>query len=204
MKSLHKISFLAVAITLVLSACTIEKRVSMPGYHVEWRKNRNTVHNQETAAKNEDKKIKSSENTAFAPIENETEISEEANLNMAATENTAKIALDEKADAPANNMVVSKKQAATASNNDQKVSVKQIVQAKKAVNKVKHEMKKKNNSSGDVDIVLLYVLCFLLPPIAVGLATDWDTNKLILNIILTILCGIPGIIHAIIVVSKSR
>lgn len=55
----------------------------------------------------------------------------------------------------------------------------------------------------EIDPILLYVLCFLLPPVAVGLVTDWNTNDVILNIILTCLCGLPGIIHALIVVSKN-
>ena len=58
-----------------------------------------------------------------------------------------------------------------------------------------------SNLGGDVPTGLLYVLCFFIPWLAVGLATDWDIKKVIINILWTMLCGIPGIIHAFIVVS---
>ena len=60
-----------------------------------------------------------------------------------------------------------------------------------------------SNLGGDVPTGLLYVLCFFIPWLAVGLATDWDLKKVIINILWTMLCGIPGIIHAFIVVSKN-
>ena len=50
---------------------------------------------------------------------------------------------------------------------------------------------------------LLYLLCILIPTVAVGLATNWDMNKVILNLVLCMLCGIPGIIHAFMIVSKT-
>lgn len=60
------------------------------------------------------------------------------------------------------------------------------------------------HTGGDVPVWLLYVLAIVIPPVAVGLVTDWETKPLIISIILTILCGIPGIIHALIVVSKNK
>lgn len=94
----------------------------------------------------------------------------------------------------------------------QAVGAKEVVSLKKTSKKeqraVKKELKKllkkeSKNSNSDVNIVLLYVLCFFIPFVAVGLVTDWDIKKVLLNILLTILCGIPGIIHAIIVVHKN-
>jgi uncharacterized membrane protein YqaE (UPF0057 family) len=51
---------------------------------------------------------------------------------------------------------------------------------------------------------LLIVLSFFIPWLAVGLATDWDIMPIVYNVLWTMLCGIPGIIHAIIVVSRMR
>jgi uncharacterized membrane protein YqaE (UPF0057 family) len=45
-----------------------------------------------------------------------------------------------------------------------------------------------------------YFLCFLCPPIAI--LTTGKIGSFILNIILTLFLWIPGIIHAILVVSK--
>jgi uncharacterized membrane protein YqaE (UPF0057 family) len=46
----------------------------------------------------------------------------------------------------------------------------------------------------------LIVLAILAPPLAVGIATDWDPDKVLIAILLTALCAIPGIIYAIAVV----
>ncbi|MDI1234067.1 MAG: YqaE/Pmp3 family membrane protein [bacterium] len=66
---------------------------------------------------------------------------------------------------------------------------------------VKHYTKP--NNMNDVPLVLIYILCFFIPPIAVGLITDWDATPVISNILWTLLCGIPGIIHALIVVGRE-
>jgi uncharacterized membrane protein YqaE (UPF0057 family) len=62
---------------------------------------------------------------------------------------------------------------------------------------------KKAVKASDTDKVLLIVLCFLLPPLAVYLHQGSWNNKCWLNLLLTILCGIPGVIHALIVVLKD-
>jgi uncharacterized membrane protein YqaE (UPF0057 family) len=76
-----------------------------------------------------------------------------------------------------------------------KVSKQELKALKKAV--------KSQTKNDDIPVVVLYILCFCIPFVAVGLVTDWDTNQVLVNFILTLLCGIPGIIHAFIVVSKN-
>ena len=82
--------------------------------------------------------------------------------------------------------------------------VDQKVINKSELKKALKEAKKSNSSKGGgVPIAVLYLLCFLFPVIAVGLATDWDLMPMIYNLLWTFLCGIPGIIHAIIVVKRE-
>ena len=82
--------------------------------------------------------------------------------------------------------------------------VDQKVFNKSELKKALKEAKKSNSSKGgDVPIGVLYLLCFLFPVLAVGLATNWDLMPMIYNILWTLLCGIPGIIHAIIVVKRE-
>lgn len=50
------------------------------------------------------------------------------------------------------------------------------------------------------DTVLLVILCFLLPPLAVYLYEGSWTSRCTVNLILTLLCGLPGVIHGLIVV----
>jgi len=82
--------------------------------------------------------------------------------------------------------------------------VDQKVINKSELKKAVKEAKKSNSSKGGgVPIAVLYLLCFLFPVIAVGLATDWDLMPMIYNLLWTLLCGIPGVIHAIIVVKRE-
>lgn len=73
---------------------------------------------------------------------------------------------------------------------------------KKAIVKRKLEKLSAENGMND-DAILYYVLAFFIPFLAVGLVTDWDVKQVIINILLCCLCGIPGIIHAFIVVSRN-
>lgn len=66
---------------------------------------------------------------------------------------------------------------------------------------IKHQASLENKTSEDA--ILYYILAFFIPFLAVGLVTDWDVKQVIINILLTMLCGIPGIIHAFIVVSRN-
>jgi uncharacterized membrane protein YqaE (UPF0057 family) len=67
--------------------------------------------------------------------------------------------------------------------------------------RVKKQLKDNNSSKNDA--ILYYILAFFIPFLAVGLVTNWDMKKVVINILLTLLCGIPGIIHAFFVVSRN-
>ncbi len=56
-------------------------------------------------------------------------------------------------------------------------------------------------ASGNISTLLLIIIAIFLPPLAVGLKTGIG-GPLIINIILTLLFYIPGLIHAIIVIMK--
>lgn len=65
------------------------------------------------------------------------------------------------------------------------------------------EAVKTNNIPSDIPTWALYLLCFVIPFLAVGLATDWDAKKTIIAFVLSLFFWIPGIIYAIIVVSQN-
>lgn len=60
-----------------------------------------------------------------------------------------------------------------------------------------------NPIAPDDDTILLVVLCFLIPPLAVYLKYDEIGKPFWVNVILTLLCGLPGVIHALIHVLKK-
>ena len=49
----------------------------------------------------------------------------------------------------------------------------------------------------------MIILAFILPPISVYVTTH-DPKKTVLNVVLTILGWIPGVVHAAIVVTNAR
>lgn len=58
-------------------------------------------------------------------------------------------------------------------------------------------------AADDTEMLLLIVLCFVLPPLAVYLKYNEAGKPFIVNLILTLLCGLPGVIHALIHVLKK-
>ena len=83
-----------------------------------------------------------------------------------------------------------------------KLTVKDKIKVVKAVNKMKKATKR--SDADGIPTAVLFILAFLLPPIAVGLVTDWDLEQTLISVGLTFLCWLPGIIHAIIVVDRNR
>ena len=66
----------------------------------------------------------------------------------------------------------------------------------KLVRELKKEIKKvKKSETKGTPKVILYILAVILPPIAVGIFTDWGEPTL-WNLLFTLLFWIPGIVHA--------
>jgi uncharacterized membrane protein YqaE (UPF0057 family) len=68
--------------------------------------------------------------------------------------------------------------------------------------KVKELVRKK--TAGDEDTILYIVLAFLIPPLAVYLYEGSWTKRCTVNLILTLLCGLPGVIHALVVILGNK
>lgn len=68
----------------------------------------------------------------------------------------------------------------------------------------KHKMAEKSEKKAmRVDSIVYILLCIFLPPVAVGLATNWDPLKTILALVLTIFFWLPGMIYAFYVCDKE-
>ena len=198
MKKLKQLSLFSLALAFILSSCSMEKRQYMPGYYVSWKSSK---HINDVAVKNTTINVEKTENNnSVEPIATEvpTEVSSIDNSQI--NENSLTASADKSIFVPATPKIdLTKKHSTPEVNKSLPVSeIKAIVKAG-----VKENKKANKKRGGDVPKGLLYVLCFFIPFLAVGLATNWDINKVLINILLTLLCGIPGIIHALIVVSKS-
>lgn len=89
-------------------------------------------------------------------------------------------------------------------NNDGDLTEKEeviVVESKKDVKSgVKISKKENNSNSGDGMLILLVILAFLIPFVAVGIKTDWDLMKVLICLLLCILFWLPGVIYALLVV----
>jgi len=189
---MRKIIYICLAITLIAS-CTVQKRVHNSGYHVQWKGGYSPAEKNEFESNADEKE----ENSITSDVKN-NEVKEilSANSSMKNTnEETINVSTFEKKEVENKIIKINHTTASKAKTYSTKSNV---------LSKAKTLKKATKKSKKDDDTILLYILCFLIPPIAVGLATNWDEKTLIINIILTLLCGIPGIIHALIVVSDNR
>jgi len=199
---MKKILLVTASILFLVASCTVEKRVYRNGFNVQWH-----------AMNGHSKKDKNTEITSLEEVETVAKvvISPKENIKTAdvyelPTQEITTVAQNDQASIQANSVattpqVVSVKGlanqtiSANQKNNEVQISKEEMKSLRKAV--------KSSKKSDDVPIGLLYVLCFFVPFVAVGIVTDWDIPTVLINILWTLLCGIPGIIHAFIIVGRN-
>lgn len=196
---MKKILFLGISISLIISSCSIQKRVHNSGFHVTW-KNRDL-----SADKNEFLSKTSN------GVENLGKISNDDNLDLAISadiENEPFVIIN----SPNSNESFSftsskedKNETKVFSNqNSKSINAKNDIKSFSKVSAIKKAVKKVNGGgSSNIDRNLLFILCFIFPLIAVGLATDWDLNRVLICFLLSLLCWIPGIVYALITVKEG-
>lgn len=201
MRLLRNLGILGLATATVFSSCTIQKRTAMPGYHVEWRAS-NTVKHSDKVAQEE----KVNESFAIAPEKKSVQLSNDeqtASIQGIETNTVASVSETPVVTPKATEVKTAAKSVktiATSTVSSSKDAQKASVQMKKLEKKATKIVKKANASD---DAILYYILAFFIPFLAVGLVTNWEVKPVLINILLCCLCGIPGIIHAFIVVSKN-
>lgn len=186
MKNKHLLFLLLISL-IGISSCTMEKRHYQSGYYIDWKNNSKNTAVERTKTDNVDKiNSKTIDQSQFSASTNEDIILTSSKTSEVAAIKTEKNSNDVKA----------------ADKAQTKLTVKDKVKVVKAVNKMKKAAKR--SDADGIPTVLLFVLAVLLPPLAVGLVTDWDLEQTLISLGLTILCWLPGIIHAIIVVDRNR
>jgi len=206
MKNVTKIVAAALVSAVVLSACSVQQRYHRKGFNVNW--NHTSI-----KMKNDKNKFTSSE---------ETESQEIVAKNVRVTNYVTETApISSSTHDEFDGVIVTQSQTLTTVEANESVQInvvqlnnketEQIIQSnqnlsKKEAKQIIKKGKKENssNKSNDVPTVLLFILCFIIPPVAVGLATDWDLTPVLWNVVWTLLCGFPGVIHAIIHVLRNR
>lgn len=200
---MKKILLVAASILFLVASCTVEKRVYRNGFNVQWQ-----------AMNGMSKKDKNVELTSMEETETvaKVDVSPKVNAKIAADyemriQEVVAVTQNDQASIESNPISTTAHVVSVKGMAEQTISVHQENKEAKQISKQEIKALKKavksQNKSDDVPIGLLYVLCFFIPFVAVGLATDWDITTVLINILWTALCGIPGIIHAFIVVSRN-
>ena len=206
---MKKLLLAVLVVGFAISSCSIEKRLHQKGFNVEWNKNLGSLKKD----KKEKQDFVSSEAVEeIAVVSHKTTKAHSANNSAISVDgvtlnesNEASVFVEDnttnEVDSPestvANNTKIGKVNKAIIASN---ASSSKEVASNKTMNSTKSVKKALKN---DMPTGLLYLLCFLMPWLAVGFATNWDIKTVVINILWTFLCGIPGIIHAIIIVGRN-
>jgi uncharacterized membrane protein YqaE (UPF0057 family) len=216
MKKLSLFFIAAILGALVMNSCSIEQRYHRTGFNVNW----NTTH----------VKIKKDKNKIDSEIELSDEMSSQNNIIISVKEKNALTYSDLNDNSIAENsgelVLLNENKVnevpVNSSNkadqkfveyNSSKVSRKETVNSAKSNSSIKKrienhsEMKeqiRQKSAFDDDNTILCVVLAFFIPPLAVYLFEGSWTKRCTVNLILTLLCGLPGLIHALVVILGDK
>ena len=196
---MKKLLLSLVAIATILSSCSIEKRVHTDGYHIEWYSNNNKSKIQHPAPD-----INVENVAAIVSPEDQHECDAASNEMESATSAPALIDLS----AQQTSEIASENKRANRKAMRQAIKElrKEVKQQQQSTSPMQLFSGKSNVAQAELanpdqpDKVLLVILAFFIPPLAVYLYEGSWTKRCTTNLILTLLCGLPGLIHALIVI----
>jgi uncharacterized membrane protein YqaE (UPF0057 family) len=197
--SMKKILLSLVAIATILSSCSVEKRVHTDGYHIEWYSN-----NDKSKIQHQAPAINLA--NVAAPLNKDNHLECELTVNETEVVNSTPAAIEltpSKTSEVANESARANRKAMRKAIKELRTELKQQTQS---TNPVQLFSGKSNVAQAELanpdqpDKVLLVILAFFIPPLAVYLYEGSWTKRCTTNLILTLLCGLPGLIHALIVI----
>lgn len=188
---------------LFLDSCSVQKRYHRKGFTVNWnnasvnmKKNRKVVH---TESIQEDAIVTNNIEKQKLTRNYKTLVS----MDIAST-SVAVPTLTNTAPSIAAQTSV-KSQAVTFAHTAKEISKEDAKSTKKDAKEIIKAIKKEQKKQGsNTDLVLLVILALFIPPLAVYLYEGYWTERCTINLILTLLCGLPGVIHALIVILGNR
>jgi uncharacterized membrane protein YqaE (UPF0057 family) len=198
-KPMKKILLLVSGIALMFSSCMVEKRQHMSGYHVEWfgKKEVNTENKeaekaplvQQVSTSAPTSEVAEAETaTLLEPVNAQPIVESVANANQSIQKKATKRA----------------ERVLRAIAEQSGMSTLRETSQGEGINATRPSTNSEWNNASETDKVLLVVLCFFLPPLAVYLYEGSWTKRCTVNLILTLLCGLPGLIHALVVILGDK
>jgi uncharacterized membrane protein YqaE (UPF0057 family) len=200
-----KLLIVLIISSAILGSCSIQKRYHRDGLNISWNhssikkdKNTNPI-NQDNESitisqridNNSEIQMQGSSYTTTDDIASTELVANFATTNNEKTENV----FESESASVSNAQTVEKIQDNKSQN--EKSMKQQFSVLKKNI--------KSNKKADEDDFILYVVLAFFIPPLAVFLyeGSEW-TQRCTVNLILTLLCGIPGLIHALVIILGRR
>lgn len=210
MKKLSLFLVVAFMSTLILDSCTIQKRYHRKGFNVNWnhtsiggKKDKNKVAYE--SAEEEIAEVKESKATEKVIKSEVTSYANESTSDFASTSNEISVV----ASLSTENKLITKNQSNEINVYAPVNESKEVKLANKKFKGTIAEMKVKkyHEKVSSIETWLYLVLILLVPfgtTIAMYLYEGSWTGRVTTNFILTLLCGLPGLIHALVVIFGNR
>jgi uncharacterized membrane protein YqaE (UPF0057 family) len=191
MKKIYLLTLVAIA--LIYSSCTVEKRHYMSGYHVEWNHKAPKIGGEGNTKNVIEETLQVAENEEKSTIQLDEIRSEEILNSTTPTPTIIDIPSKHKphTSAQVEKKTVEKNQAIV-ENAKEKISPR-IINTTSETQSISHQ------ANSETDLVLLVILAILLPPLAVYLHEGTWNNVCWLNLVLTLFFWL-GAIHALLVI----
>lgn len=216
MKNLKLFMLSATLGIFLINSCSVERRYHRTGLNVNW-------NNSSVKMKNNKKSINSESEVndetiaieqAKKKIQEKTVIGySDAEIQDVASNSDELILNQEVNDAQPIFVLTSNTENKTSINSHNSILNREIEKSTESVSYIKNRVGKKSemkelvrqkSSSSDENTVLCVVLAFFIPPLAVYLYEGSWTKRCTINLVLTLLCGLPGLIHALIVILGGK
>jgi uncharacterized membrane protein YqaE (UPF0057 family) len=195
----------AFSMTLILDSCSVQKRYHRKGFTVNWnnasvnmKKNRKVVH---TETIQEDAFVSNTQQKKKLTKNYETPVS----MDIAST--SVAVPSIKNASPSTLEPVMVKNQASTATSAAKEMSKEDVKSTKKAAKKIIKAIKKNQQQDSKTDTIIYLLLILLVPfgtTISMYLYEGSWTGRVTANLLLTLLCGIPGLIHALVVIFGNK
>jgi uncharacterized membrane protein YqaE (UPF0057 family) len=195
----------AFSMTLILDSCSVQKRYHRKGFTVNWnnasvnmKKNRKVVH---TETIQEDAFVSNTQQKKKLTKNYETPVSTDiasTSVAVPSIKNASPSTLEP---------VMVKNQASTATSAAKEMSKEDVKSTKKAAKKIIKAIKKNQQQDAKTDTIIYLLLILLVPfgtTISMYLYEGSWTGRVTANLLLTLLCGLPGLIHALVVIFGNK
>lgn len=160
MKNLKPLLFSGLALLLVLSSCTVEKRAYLSGYHIEWNRSKQNPDRQELANKDNGKTTEQNKIETVEQSDNDITTTDNSNSTIVIKDNIT-ASLDNSIILPSNKPVSFSNKVNTVTAKTTSASETKTVIANKTTETKKKAEKNKSAGGGKSQIVAL-ILCIFL------------------------------------------